>query len=96
MSLLLLHVRLHMLKFSQAGMVKLYDGESVVQGYCKEIWSAAVGSTLPCLQERFNMHDSYTIGFTALLTASNHDNGTELANDPLERGKIAMSHVSNI
>ena len=59
----------------------------------KEIWS---GSTLPCLQERFNTHNSYTIGFTALLI---HNNGTELANDPLELGKIASplsSHVSNI
>ena len=85
-----------MLKFSQAGIVKLYEVESVVRGYYKEIWSAAVGSTLPCLQERFNTHDSYAIGFTALLTASIHDNVTELANDPLELGKIAMSHISNI
>ena len=86
-------------KFSQAGMVELYEVESVVQGYYiyKEIWSAAVGSTLPCLQERFNTHDSqYTIGFTALLTASIHDNSTELANDLLELSKIALSHVSNI
>ena len=65
----------------------------------KQIWSAVVGSSLPCLQESFNTHDSYAIGFTALLTASIHDNGTELANDPLELGKIASplsSHVSNI
>ena len=83
-------------KFSQSGMVKLCEVESIVQGYYKEIWSAVVGSTLPCLQERFNAHDSYAIGFTALLTASIHDNVTELANDPLELGKIAMSHISNI
>ena len=56
-------------------------------------WSVAVGSSLPCLQERFDTRDSYAIGFTALLTASIHDNGTELAND---LGKIALSHVSNI
>ena len=81
----------------QAGMV-LYEAESVVQSYCvyKQIWSIAVGSSLPCLQERFDTHDSYAIGFTALLTASIHDNGTELANDPLELGKITLSHVSNI
>ena len=96
MSLLLLRARLRVLKFSQAGMVKLYEVESVVRDYYKEIWFAAVGSTLPCLQERFNTHDSYAIGFTALLTASIHDNGTELANDPLELGKIALSHISNI
>ena len=79
-------------------MVELYEVESFVRGYdvYKEIWSAAVGSTLPCLQERFNTHNSYDIGFTALLTASIHDNGIELANDPLELGKIALSHVSNI
>ena len=70
-------------------MVKLYEVEPIARGYYvyKEIWSAAVGSTLPCLQERFNTHDSYAIGFTALLTASIHDNGTELANDLLELGK---------
>ena len=79
-------------------MVELYKVESVVRGYYfyKEIWSAAVGSLLPCLQERFDTNDSYAIGFTALLTASIHDNGTELANDPLELGKIALSHISNI
>ena len=79
-------------------MVELYEVESVVRGYYvyKEIWSAAVGSMLPCLQERFNTHDSYAIGFTALLTASIHDNDIELANDPLELGKIALSHVLNI
>ena len=78
-------------------MVESYEVESVVRGYVyKEIWS---GSMLPCLQERFNTHDSYAIGFTALLTASIHNNGTELANNPLELGKIAsplLSHVSNI
>ena len=63
---------------------------------CTRLWSAAVGSLLPCLQERFDTHDSYAIGFTALLTASIHNSGTELANDPLELGKIALSHVSNI
>ena len=49
-------------KFSQAGMVELYEVEPIVRGYYiyKEIWSAAVGSTLPCLQERFNTHDIYT------------------------------------
>ena len=65
-----------------------YEVESVVRGcyVYKEIWS---GSTLPCLQERFNnTHDTYAISFTALLTASIHNNGTELANDPLELGKI--------
>ena len=81
-------------------MVKLYEVESVVRGYYKEIWSAAVGSTLLCLQERFNTHDSYAIasaiGFTSLLTASIHDSGIELANDPLELGKIALLYVSNI
>ena len=79
-------------------MVELYEVESVVRGYYfyKEIWSTAVGSSLPCLQERFDIHDSYAIGFTALLTASIHDNGTELANDSFELGKIALSHVSNI
>ena len=74
-------------------MVESYKVESYVY---KEIWS---GSTLPCLQERFNTHDSYDIGFTELLTASIHNNGTELANDPLELGKIAsplLSQVSNI
>ena len=57
------------MKFSQASMVELYEVECVVRGYYvyKEIWSAAVGSTLPCLQERFNTHDSYAIGFAALL-----------------------------
>ena len=76
------------MKFSQAGMV-LYEVEYVVRGYYvyKKIWSAAVGSTLPCLQERFNTHDSYAIGFTALLTVSIHNDGTEIANDPLELGK---------
>ena len=76
-------------------MVESYEVESVVRGcyVYKEIWS---GSTLPCLQERFNTHDSYAIGFTALLTASVHDNGIQLANDPLELGKIALSHISNI
>ena len=81
-------------------MVELYEVESVVQGYnvYKEIWSAAVGLTLPCLQERFNTHNSYAIGFTALLNSVNSscDSGTELANDPLELGKIALSHVSDI
>ena len=79
-------------------MVELYEVESVERGYYFyiEIWSAAVGSSLPCLQERFDTNDSYAIGFTALVTASIHDNGTELANDPLELGKIALSHVSNI
>ena len=53
-------------------MVELYEVESVVRGYYfyKEIWSAAVGSSLPCLQERFDLgfdtRDSYAIGFTAL------------------------------
>ena len=86
------------MKFSQAGMVKLYEVESVVRGYYKEIWSAAVGSSLPCLQERFDTNDNYAIGcrVTTLLTASIHDNGTELANDPLEVGKIALSYISNI
>ena len=86
-----------MCEIQQAGMV-LYEAESIVRSYYvyKQIWSAAVGSLLPSLQERFNTHDSYAIGFTALLTASIHDSGTELANDPLELGKIALSHVSNI
>ena len=45
-------------EIQQAGMVKLYKVESVVRGYYfyKEIWSTAVGSMLPCLQERFNTH----------------------------------------
>ena len=79
-------------------MVKLYEVDSIVRGYYvyKEIWSAVVGSTLPYLQEIFNAHDSYAIDFTALLTASIHDNGIELANHPLELGKIALSHISNI
>ena len=79
-------------------MVELYEVESVVRSYYvyKEIWSTTVGSSLPCLQKRFDTHNSYAIGFTALLTASIHDNGTELANDPLELGKIALSHISNI
>ena len=89
------------MKFSltqQAGMMELYKVESVVRGYYfyNEIWSAAVGLSLPCLQERFDTHNSYAIGFNALLTASIHGNGTELANYLLELGKIAMSHVSNI
>ena len=75
-------------------MVELYcEVECVVRGYYvyKDIWSAAVGSTLPCLEERFNTHNSFTV----LLTASIHDNGIELANDPLELGKIALLHASN-
>ena len=50
------------------------------------------------LQERFNTDNSYAIGFT-VLTASIHNNDTELANNLLELGKIASplsSHVSNI
>ena len=78
-------------------MVESYEVESVVRGcyVYKEIWS---GSTLPCLQERFNTHDmySYAIGFTALLTPSIHNNDTELANDPLELGKIASPLSPNI
>ena len=79
-------------------MGEWYEVESVVRGcyVYKEIWSS---SMLPCLQERFNTHNSYAIDFTALLTLSIHNNGTELANDPLELGKIASplsSHVSYI
>ena len=76
-------------------MVESYEVESIVRGcyVYKEIWS---DSALPCLQERFNTHDSYAIGFTALLTASIHNNDTELANDPLELGKIASPLSSNV
>lgn len=36
-----------------------YKVEFIVQGYYtyKEMWSALVGSTLPCQQERFNSHN---------------------------------------
>ena len=41
--------------------METYEVESVVRGYhiYKDIWSAAVGSTLSCRHERFNPHDSY-------------------------------------
>lgn len=44
-------------------MVESYEVESIARGYhvYKEIWSAAVGSTLPCLQIRFNTHDSFAV-----------------------------------
>ena len=44
-------------------MVESYEVESVVWGYhiYKDIWSAAVGTTLPCRQESFNPHDSYAV-----------------------------------
>ena len=63
-SVIIITLEITRVKFSliqQAGMVELYEVESVVRGYYfyKEIWSAAVGSSLPCLQERFNTHDIY-------------------------------------
>ena len=44
-------------------MAESYEVESVVRGYhiYKEIWSAAVGTTLPCQQESFNPYDSYAV-----------------------------------
>ena len=38
-----------------------HEAESVVQRYhiYKEIWSAAVGTTLSCRQESFNPYESY-------------------------------------
>jgi len=44
-------------------MAESFEVESVVRGYhiYKDIWSAAVGTTLPCRQESFNPHDSYTV-----------------------------------
>ena len=43
--------------------METHEVESVVRGYhiYKDIWSAAVGSTLSCRQERFNPHDSYAV-----------------------------------
>ena len=44
-------------------MAESYEVESVVRRYhiYKEIWSAAVGTTLPCRQDGFNPHDSYAV-----------------------------------
>ena len=44
-------------------MVEFFEVESVVQGYhiYKDVWSAAVGTTLSCQVERFNPHDSYAV-----------------------------------
>ena len=43
--------------------MEIHEVESIVRGYhiYKDIWSAAVGSTLSCWQERFNPHDSYAV-----------------------------------
>ena len=43
--------------------METHEVESAVRGYhiYKDIWSAAVGSTLSCRQERFNPHDSYAV-----------------------------------
>ena len=86
------------MKFSKLAWWSCTKSSPLYEATTFFLWSAAVGSSLPCLQERFDTQDSYAIGFTALLTASIHDNGTELANDPLELaiGKITLSHVSNI
>lgn len=44
-------------------MVEPYEVEFVIQEYhiYKEMWSAAVDSTLPYQQERFDSHDTYTV-----------------------------------
>ena len=76
-------------------MLQLYEIESVVRGYY-------VYGPLQLVQrypayKKGLIHTIVTLlGFTALLTASIHDNGTELANNPLELGKTALSHVSNM
>ena len=44
-------------------MAEPFEVESVVWGYhfYKDVWAAVVGTTLPCQQERFKPHDSYTV-----------------------------------
>ena len=40
--------------------VESYEVESMIRGY-QEVWEAAIGETLPCQQERGNIHDPYAV-----------------------------------
>ena len=44
-------------------MAEPLEVESVVRGYhvYKDVWSAAVGTTVPCQVESFKPHDSYAV-----------------------------------
>jgi len=82
------------------GMVESFEVESVVRGYhiYKDIWSAAVGTTLPCRQESFNPHDSYAVALIKddLVVGHVPRNISVICSAFLRRGGIITGTVTEV